>query len=382
MVEFEVLGTHPWIIPVEVFPFGKPAEDPEFGDPIDLADEGLVVTREVGEGGLPEEKEVVGFLVATLEFRGGRVEETREHLEGVGGGTVGEEDDPGWAGLMGELAQGENGVGEGDFGEVIDFEEVEDQGRGSDFEGGGDRQDGGIAVEEVEAAEALGIGQGFVAGIDDGAVELDPFEEVVVDVIGALAELEIGVGPGSEVVAAVFGAQGGTDSAGAGEEGAEGEEGEDGEDVGLGEGSGATQEVILMTTESGAGVVVDVIADEAGAGVEIEILKGLLHQQVTGAVVSEEVVKGQALGGAVLEVAHIDVGAAAVEEETTVAGGFIPITLEDVGQAAALVFEQPVTDTTDGGGGSGGIGSEAAVFGFESDDAGHAWVGGGLGRRR
>jgi hypothetical protein len=367
---------------LQVFPFGELAEDPEFGDPIDLADQGLVIACEMGEGGFPELEEVVGFRIAPFEFCGCGVEEAGEQIEGVGGGFVGEEDGPGRGGLVGDLAEGGDGIGEGDVGEVIDFEEIKDQGGGADFEGGGDGQDGRIAMEEVEAAEAFGIGEGFVAGIDDGAIELHPLEEFVIDVIGALAELEKGMGAGAEMVAAVFGTEGGADAAGAGEEGAEGEEGEDGEDIGLGEGSGTSEEVIFVAAEGGAGVVVDVVADETGAGSEIEILEGLLDQQITGAVIGDEVVKGQALGGAIFEVAHIDIGASAVEEEAAVARGFIPIPLEDVGKAVALMFEEPVSDTTDGGCGSGGIGGEAAVFGFESDDAGHEGEGGGLGRRR
>lgn len=336
----------------------------------------------MGEGGFPELEEVVGLRIAPLEFGGGGVEVSGEQIEGVGGGFVGEEDGPGRGGLVGDLAQGGDGIGEGDVGEVIDFEEVKDEGGGADFEGGGDGQDGSIAVEEVEAAEAGGISEGFVAGIDDGAVELHPLEEFVIDVIGALAELEKRMGAGAEVVAAVFGAEGRADSSGAGVESAQGEEGEDGEDIGLGEGCGTSEEVIFVAAEGGAGVVVDVVADESGAGSEIEILEGVLDQQIAGAVVGEEVVEGQALGGAVFEVAHIDIGASAVEEEAAVARGFIPIPLEDVGKAVALILEEPIADPTDGGCGSGGVGGEAAVFGFESDDAGHGGVDGGLGRRR
>lgn len=43
VMELEVLGSHPWVVPLQVFPFGELSEDPEFGDPIDLTDQGLVV---------------------------------------------------------------------------------------------------------------------------------------------------------------------------------------------------------------------------------------------------------------------------------------------------------------------------------------------------
>src|SRR2546423_1776700 len=53
---------------------------------------------------------------------------------------------------------------------------------------------------------------------------------------------------------------------------------------------------------------------------------------------------GAPLGGALSEVAHVDVTAAAVEEEATVAGRLIPIAVVEVDEAIAVVLEEPIAD--------------------------------------
>jgi len=53
-------------------------------------------------------------------------------------------------------------------------------------------------MQQVEAAVFAGVGQRFIAGVDDGAVELHPFEQVVGDEIGALADLKRRAGPGRD----------------------------------------------------------------------------------------------------------------------------------------------------------------------------------------
>jgi hypothetical protein len=89
---------------------------------------------------------------------------------------------------------------------VIEFEEIQDERSGADLQEESGGKYAGVAMEEVKAAVFACICERFIAGVDDGAVELHPLEEVVVDVIGALADLEMTVGAMTEEIAAKFGA--------------------------------------------------------------------------------------------------------------------------------------------------------------------------------
>lgn len=62
--------------------------------------------------------------------------------------------------------------------------------------------------------------------------------------------------------------------------------------------------------------------------------------------------------------AHVDVSASAVEEETAVAGGLIPIALVHIRQAEASAIEDPVSDAAHGAGRTGRIIGQASIFGF------------------
>jgi hypothetical protein len=76
---------------------------------------------------------------------------------------------------------------------MVDFKEIEHEGGSADFQEESGWEHAGVSVEQMEAAVFASIGEWFVAGVDDGAIELHPLEEVVVDVIGALADLEMAV---------------------------------------------------------------------------------------------------------------------------------------------------------------------------------------------
>ena len=81
------------------------------------------------------------------------------------------------------------------FGKRPVFEQRQDAGRGADFQRGRKRTHVRIADEKMEPPVFSIIGQRFVARVDDGAIELHPLVDVVHDVVGALAELEIDRGP-------------------------------------------------------------------------------------------------------------------------------------------------------------------------------------------
>ena len=71
------------------------------------------------------------------------------------------------------------------------FEQSQDAGGRADLQRGGERTHVGVADEQMQPAIFAIIGQRLVARVDDGAIELHPLINVVHDVIGPLAELEI-----------------------------------------------------------------------------------------------------------------------------------------------------------------------------------------------
>src|SRR4029079_474165 len=79
----------------------------------------------------------------------------------------------------------------------------------------GGRKHAGIPVEQMQAAIRAGVGPWFLARVDDSAVELDPFKQIVVDVIGALADLKVIVRSWPHEVASEFGTGCGSDTSGA-----------------------------------------------------------------------------------------------------------------------------------------------------------------------
>ena len=263
-------------------------------------------------------------------------------------------------------------VGQGVF-----FEEGEDGGGGAALQRAGEGGGVGVAEEEVQAAEAAVVGEGLVARVDEGAVELDPLVDVVDDVVGALGDLVFdggaaGGGGDAAGLPVEGGAVGFADATGAGVDLAGGEEGEEGGDVGFVEFGGALDEVVFVAAEGGAGVVVDVVFDEGDAVGGAEILKGGLDEGVAGGVVGGEVGEGEALRGGVFEVPHVEVEAATVAQEAAVAGGLLVVAVMEVEHAGGPAAEEVGLDPHGPGVGAAGgalVGDEAAVFGFKAGDA-------------
>ena len=59
-----------------------------------------------------------------------------------------------------------------------------------------------LAVKQMEAAVFARVRERFITRIDNRAVELHPLEQIVVDIIGALADLEMAVRAVAQEVAA------------------------------------------------------------------------------------------------------------------------------------------------------------------------------------
>src|SRR5436190_9131910 len=155
----------------------------------------------------------------------------------------------------------------------------------------------------MKAAILTGIGKRFITRINDRAVELHPFEQIVVDVIRALADLEMTISPRTAQVAAKFRAGRGADATGANVKLPEGQKGEQRKHVAFGQRRGTANEVILMAAEGRAGIVIDVIANEANLIGDAQILDRLHQDGVAGAVVAQNVDEAEAFGRAVFEVA-------------------------------------------------------------------------------
>jgi hypothetical protein len=69
--------------------------------------------------------------------------------------------------------------------------------------------------------------------------------------------------------------------------------------------------------------------------------------------------------------AHVNVGASAIEKETSVAGRFVPIALMQVSQSEAVFVENPIADSADCTGRPDRIVNQTAVFRLQSDNPIH-----------
>ena len=142
-------------------------------------------------------------------------------------------------------------------------------------------------------------------------------------------------------------------------------------DIGFGQWRGAAHQIILMAAKSRAGIVVDVVADETDLPFQMHGLDGLHKEGVAGRIIAQHVEQAHALRGAVFEMAHVDVTAAAVEKKTAVASRFVPIALMHVDQAETMFPENPVAHPGNGGGRAGKIARQASVLRLQTDDAIH-----------
>ena len=195
MMEFQVLRPQPWIHPRNLFLFDELTEQPAFGHPIDFPHQRLGIFGQGGKAFVPDLQDDIGFGVAPFKFvrRGFAIFEQK--IDRADGTAIGQRRKPGAIGLMGHAAEAHDRICQNDFRHVVHFEQIEHQRSRSNFQQQVGWQHAGIAVEEMESAIFASVSQWFIAGIDDGAIELHPFEKIVVDVIRALADLKMAVRP-------------------------------------------------------------------------------------------------------------------------------------------------------------------------------------------
>src|SRR5215218_10260638 len=188
------------------------------------------------------------------------------------------------------------------------------------------------------------VGQRLVARIDDGAVKLHPLVNVVHDVIRALTDLERDRalrGRRLEIERERIRLP---DAARAREDLARGEKREQRPEDGRTELRLPFHEIILMATEGRAGVMVDIVLDEGNPLRHPERVQTRLEKLIAGEVVGDEVAEMNALRRGILEVSHIEVNAATVEQETAVAGRFFVIAIMQVDRARARLAKEMVLD--------------------------------------
>ena len=132
-----------------------------------------------------------------------------------------------------------------------------------------------------------------------------------------------------------------------------------------------------MAAEGGAGVVIDIVLDERNPVRRIERLQGGLEQLVAGHVVGHDVTQVQALRRGVLDVAHVEIKAASVEEKAAVAGRFLVVPVVQIHGAGLRFSKQEVLHFDRPGVGMPAAflsADEATVFRFDPGDAIHRFL--------
>ena len=107
------------------------------------------------------------------------------------------------------------------------------------------------------------------------------------------------------------------------------------------------------------------------SGSEMEFLERLLEQHFADLVVGDHIGQREALRRAVLDVAHVEIEPAAVEEKAAVAGRFVVVAVVQVDQAELFLFEDIIANARGDGGKPERFGSHTAVFGFQSGEPLH-----------
>ena len=88
-----------------------------------------------------------------------------------------------------------------------------------------------------------------------------------------------------------------------------------------------------MTAECRARAVIDIVLEERNGVADAQLIERLLQELVAGHVVGDHIAQVEALGRRVLEVPHVQIEAAPVEEEPAVARRFLVIAVMKVDAA-------------------------------------------------
>src|SRR5258708_1039981 len=137
----------------------------------------------------------------------------------------------------------------------------------------------------METAILARVGEWFIASVNDGAVVLHPLEEIILDVIGALADLKKGGFLALHDFSAKSRRPNRADSPRAGKQNPKCQEGEERKHVLFVKRRFAVERVVFVTAKGRAGVMVHVVADETDFVLQLQSVDRFLEQQVAGAIV-------------------------------------------------------------------------------------------------
>jgi hypothetical protein len=123
-----------------------------------------------------------------------------------------------------------------------------------------------------------------------------------------------------------------------------------------------------MATEGRAGVMIDVIFDEGNVIACLHFSQCIQQQSVPCQIVNDGVPQTHAFRRGVLDVAHIKIKAASIQQKPTVAGWLFVIAIMQVQSARSRVSENVILDACRPGFGRKlGIVDKRTIFGFEAD---------------
>jgi len=123
-----------------------------------------------------------------------------------------------------------------------------------------------------------------------------------------------------------------------------------------------------MATEGRAGVMIDVILDEGNVIACLHFAQRVQQQSVTCKIVNDGVPQTHAFRRRVLDVAHVEIKAATVQQKPTVARWFFVIAIMQVQSARSPASENVILDARRPGFGRKlGIVDKRTIFGFEAD---------------
>src|SRR5438309_9393323 len=125
--------------------------------------------------------------------------------------------------------------------------------------------------------------------VDHRAIKLNPLEQIVVDVIGALTDLEMAVRTRAHQVTAQFCAGCRTDATSSDVKLTQSQKRKEREHVRFGQRRGTANQIIFVATKGRAGIMIDIVANETDLVIQTQILNGLEQDRVASAVVTKNI---------------------------------------------------------------------------------------------
>ena len=192
VVIFEVEALQPRVLPGQALGLAERFEQPFLRNPIDAAEQQLRFGAERVEGEGPALEDPIGLLVAPARWRCACARNSYWMSSASRVRPSSSCTTPRAGAFVGNLARGDDGIAQDDVvGQAAFLEQGEHERGRAEFQR---RRKGAhvrVADEQMQPPIFAVVRERLVARIDDRAVELHPLIDVVDDVIGPLAELEI-----------------------------------------------------------------------------------------------------------------------------------------------------------------------------------------------